>query len=76
MLRIYTYSIVYSAAEQFQDRTPYCSAILEDETGARFAALLADYADGMEVQIGQAVYPVSAAEGTPDEYCLSKPEYA
>lgn len=52
---VYTYSIVHSSTEAFSDKTPYCSAILEQEGKGRFSALLEGYAAGMEVKIGQTV---------------------
>jgi uncharacterized OB-fold protein len=53
---IYTFSILRSTTPAFIDRIPYVSAILQDETGTRFASLLSGYTDGMEVKIGQEVY--------------------
>ena len=45
MAKIYSYSILRSAAEAFVDRLPYCSAILELDDGSRVAALLDGYDD-------------------------------
>jgi uncharacterized OB-fold protein len=52
---IYTYSIVYSSSELFQDKTPYVTAILEDESGKRFPAFLGGYPEGKAIVIGQEV---------------------
>lgn len=52
---IYTYSIVYSSCELFQDQTPYVTAILEDEAGRRFPAFLGRYPEGKAVAVGQEV---------------------
>lgn len=55
MATIYSFSIVRSSTPEFAERVPYCSAILENESGERFAALLDGYTDGMDVQVGQEV---------------------
>lgn len=52
--KIYTYTVVYSAAEAFRDRTPYVVALVEEE-GRRAMSLLEGYRDGMEVKIGMDV---------------------
>jgi uncharacterized OB-fold protein len=52
--RIYTYTIVYSAAEAFKDRTPYVVALVE-EGGRRAMSLLEGYRDGKDVKIGMEV---------------------
>ncbi|MFY9175558.1 MAG: OB-fold domain-containing protein [Peptococcia bacterium] len=53
--RIYTYSIINSAAEAFADKVPYVVALLENETEGRFAAFIKGYRPGMEITIGQEV---------------------
>jgi len=52
--RIYTYTIVYSAAEAFKDRTPYVVALVEED-GRRAMSLLEGYRDGKDVKIGMEV---------------------
>ena len=52
---IYTYSVLFSSSEEFKDKVPYVSAILETPDGERFASLLAGYQPGMEIRIGQEV---------------------
>ena len=53
--KIYTFSILRSSTDAFADKVPYCSAIVEFENGARLAALLDGYSDGIDVSIGQTV---------------------
>lgn len=62
--KIYTYSILFSSTEEFKDKVPYVSAILETKDGQRFASLLAGYAPGMDVRIGQEVKASQGADGT------------
>lgn len=52
--KIYTYSIVYSAAEIFRDRTPYVVAVVEDETG-RYLARIEGCNNSANIQIGMEV---------------------
>lgn len=51
---IYTYTIVYSAAEAFKDKTPYVVALVEEE-GRCAATLLEGYDGRQEVSIGMEV---------------------
>lgn len=51
---IYTYTIVYSAAEAFKDKTPYVVALVEEE-GRRASTLLEGYDGSQEVSIGMEV---------------------
>lgn len=51
---IYTYTIVYSAAETFKDKTPYVVALVEEE-GRRAATLLEGYDGRQKVSIGMEV---------------------
>ncbi|SMC60363.1 OB-fold domain-containing protein [Papillibacter cinnamivorans] len=53
---IYTYSVVYSASEQFRDKTPYVTAILESGNGERFPAFLEGYEEGRVIRVGQPVW--------------------
>jgi uncharacterized OB-fold protein len=52
---IYSYSILFSSSEAFKDKTPYLTAILENEKGERFASLVDGYKNGASVAIGQEV---------------------
>ena len=53
--KIYTFSVLFSSTEAFNDKVPYLSAILENEKGERFASLVDGYKAGMSVSIGQEV---------------------
>lgn len=55
-VKIYTYSLLLSASEDFKDRVPYVCAILERSNGERFASLLDGYQDGTTIEIGQRVH--------------------
>lgn len=67
---IYTYSIVYSSTEEFKDKTPYLTAILENGKGERFASLVDGYKDGMAVAVGQEVKYTGADESGKATYSL------
>ena len=67
---IYTYSIVYSSTEAFADKVPYCTAILELEDGARCAAMLAGYQEGMSIQPGQEVSCIGTDDAGNSIYSL------
>ncbi len=54
-MKIYTYSVLFSSSEEFKDKVPYVSAILETPDGGRFPNLLSGYKPDMEVRIGQEV---------------------
>jgi len=60
--KIYTYTVVTSAAEAFKDKVPYLIAVLEDETG-RFTSFVEGYKEGVEVKIGMEVEAVQAGDG-------------
>ena len=60
---IYTYSVLFSSTEEFKDKTPYISAILEKENGERFASLVEGYTDGIAISVGQEVKSATNAEG-------------
>ena len=62
--KIYTYSIVYSAAENFRERTPYVVAVVEDETG-RYLARIEGYDNNANIQIGMEVEALAADSETP-----------
>lgn len=51
---IYTYSIVYSAAEAFKDKTPYVVALVEDGV-ERSMVLVEGYRPEQEITIGMEV---------------------
>lgn len=68
--KIYTYSILYSTTEAFADRLPYVTAILEQEDGSRFAALLEGYESGMEIGIGQEVKCIAGDSAGEARYTL------
>lgn len=67
---IYTYSIVYSSSELFQDKTPYVTAILEEESGKRFPAFLGGYPEGKEIVMGQEVDFQGYDQNQKAVYCL------
>lgn len=69
--KIYTYSIVYSTSEQFEDKVPYVTAILEDDEGVRFPSFVAGYTeDESEVFIGQEVVFMWSDEAGRAIYCF------
>ncbi len=51
---IYTYSIIYTASEDFKDQTPYVIAIVEDEELRRLTRI-EGYDKDKEIQIGMEV---------------------
>ena len=67
---IYTYSVVYSSTEEFKDKTPYLTAILENEKGERFASLVDGYKDGAAVAVGQEVTYTGEDENGKATYSL------
>lgn len=69
---IYTYSVVYSSSEQFKDKTPYVTAILESGNGERFPAFLEGYDEGQEIWIGQTVWLKKADDKGGGIYYLSR----
>lgn len=66
---IYSYSIVHSSTEEFKDKTPYVTAVLE-AGGLRFAAFVAGYTPGVEVKIGQEVVLIGQEEDQKPIYQL------
>lgn len=58
MYKIYSYSIVRSSTDKFEDLVPYCSAAVIGEGGEKFDALIHGYYEGMDVHIGKVVYPL------------------
>lgn len=53
--KIYTFTVIRVATEDFLDKVPYCSGIIEFENGDRRAVLIEGYTEGMDVHIGQEV---------------------
>lgn len=63
--QIYTYSIIYSAAEAFKDTVPYVVAVVENSAGRRLARI-EGYTDKTRVEIGMEVEFLKAdADGNP-----------
>ncbi|MFZ3101741.1 MAG: OB-fold domain-containing protein [Desulfitobacteriaceae bacterium] len=60
---IYTYSIVYSAAEAFKDNVPYVVAVLDDGQ-QKFVTRVENYQDSREVKIGMEVVFSGTMEGS------------
>jgi uncharacterized OB-fold protein len=52
--KIYSFTVVYSASEDFKDKTPYLIALVE-EGSEKVLAMLDGYQEGMPVQIGDPV---------------------
>ena len=50
---IYTYSVIYTASEDFKDQTPYVIALIDSNDG-RSLSRLENYT-GQEISIGQEV---------------------
>lgn len=69
-IAIYSYSIVYSSTEEFNDKTPYLTAILEDEKGERFASLVDGYKGGVTVAVGQIVKCIGEDDNGKATYSL------
>ncbi len=57
--KIYTYTIVYSAAEAFKDEVPYALALVDEDGGERRLARIQGYREGVKIDIGM---PVESAE--------------
>jgi uncharacterized OB-fold protein len=53
---IYTYSILFTSTQEFKDKVPYLTAILEKPNGERFASLVGGWEKGTPVSIGQEVH--------------------
>lgn len=60
--KIYTYSIITSAAEAFKDKCPYVIAIVERDDGSHVMARVEGYSEGQPVSIGMPVAAVGADE--------------
>jgi uncharacterized OB-fold protein len=63
-MKIYSYSIVHTSSINFQDRTPYVCAILEDENNNRESFILEGYVKGTSVEIGMEVKEIPGPNGS------------
>lgn len=54
MAKVYTYSVVRTAALSFSDQVPYVVAVLEED-GKRFSTRIDGYEEGMSIEIDQEV---------------------
>lgn len=70
MVKIYSFSILYSTFPAFTDKLPYVSALLEKEDGTRFPCLLEGFEEGMEVKINQEVKYLGINEKGQERYSL------
>lgn len=52
--RIYTYTVIYSAAEAFKDKTPYVVAVVDDGK-EKFLTWVKGYSESREIHIGMEV---------------------
>lgn len=52
--KVYSYTIIYSAAEAFKNQTPYAIAIVE-EAGRRVVSVLEGYDGNRDIKIGMDV---------------------
>ena len=68
---IYSYTVIYSAAEAFKDKTPYAIALI-DEDGKRIMAGLAATTAPEELVVGAAVEWVGEDENGNPQYRLIK----
>jgi len=63
-MKIYSYTIVHTFTVDFQNRTPYVCAVLEDENGDRKSCILEGYVTGIPVEIGMEVKEISGLDGS------------
>jgi uncharacterized OB-fold protein len=61
--KIYSYTILHSAAVEFADRTPYACAIIEDTDGKRASCILDGYKPGAAIAVGMPVTEITGADG-------------
>lgn len=66
---IYSFSVVHTASVEFQDKTPYACAIIEDEDG-RHSCILEGYEAGRELAVGMPVQPAGVDEAGKKRYRL------
>lgn len=69
--KIYSYTVIYSAAEAFKDKTPYAIALI-DEDGKRIMAGLASTPAPEELAVGALVEWVGEDENGNPQYRLIK----
>ena len=53
--KIYTYTIIYVATEEFIAKIPYIMAVAEDNDGKKFLTRVEGYEDGMKFEIGNII---------------------
>ncbi|MFZ5644736.1 MAG: Zn-ribbon domain-containing OB-fold protein [Bacillota bacterium] len=68
---IYTYTIIYTATEDFKDKTPYVVAVVEDNN-QRFFTFVEGYDQNIEVTIGMEVEFVRLDESSRPVYKFIK----
>jgi uncharacterized OB-fold protein len=61
--KIYSYTILRSAAVEFAARVPYVCAIIEDADGKRASCILEGWKKGTPVQIGMGVKEIEGKDG-------------
>lgn len=52
--KIYTFTVITSAAEDFRDKVPYAIAVVEEEN-RKALAFIEGYSDDMKIAVGQEV---------------------
>jgi uncharacterized OB-fold protein len=67
---VYTYSRIFVAATEFQDRTPYYCAIVEGGDGSRFPAFIIHVGENDVVEVGKEVIFYSYDENGKPQYSL------
>ncbi|MCL2602807.1 MAG: OB-fold domain-containing protein [Treponema sp.] len=67
---IYTYTIIYAAAEEFADKAPYLCAVVQDASGSRSTSMISGWKPGVPVKIGQTVYAETGEGGEISGYRL------
>jgi uncharacterized OB-fold protein len=70
-VKIYTYSVLSSSSQEFKDKVPYITAILERSNGERFASLVDGYKDGATIAIGQDVVCTGHDAAGKETYALA-----
>jgi uncharacterized OB-fold protein len=61
--KIYSYTILCSAAVEFAARTPFVCAVIEDADGKRASCILEGWKEGVPVQIGMSVKEIPGKDG-------------
>ena len=69
---IYSFTRVFVAAEQFADKAPYYSAIVEKDDGERFPVFIINVADDKDIAIGRKVTFDSLDENGKKQYVIEK----